>query len=909
MKLSHLRAPLRTLALGLLVAISAGSASAVSLDHHEFEASIYAPFRGVSNEARDFKLYFSYMDAADPSTVAWKVEILNRDGSNVLRQFVGEERLFQKQIEVNVPWNGRDGADKALASGFYKVRMTASSGDPTTHKGLGDSLAKRVDAALAKADHAHVQEWEIHIGTPPKIAMPDFRALPTSSTADKATGATGSLPYTIYYGNLHGQSNDSDGGGNVSTCSSSQSAQSGQFGPTDAWTYADSRGLDFLLESEHNHYFDGSSGTNTGASPTTAINRYAAGVAGKTTYSNNNPGFVALYGMEWGVISNGGHLNIVNADKLAAWEYNSSNQLLGDIFVAKNDYASLYTTMRARGWIGQFNHPDTSDQFKIGTTVFGYHVDGEEVMVAAEILNTSAFSNNTTETETGRSTYEGAFNKFLENGFRVAPTTNQDNHCANWGASWTNRTGILIPTGTSFTQTALVDAMKARRVFASSDKNSQIILTANGNVMGSKFNNSGALNLVVLYANSAGRSVSSVQIYEGVPRRGGTVTLASSSANFTTTPSTGDHFYYAKITQDDGKVLWSAPVWVTQGSGGGGGDTTAPTVSASEAGTSGTITLSATASDNVGVTNVEFYIDNVLRGSDNTSPYSITFNSANLANGSHSLTAKAYDAASNVGTSTAVNFSISNTTADTTPPTATASESGTTGTITLSATAADNIGVSKVEFYIDNVLRGTDTTSPYSITFNSTALTNGSHSLTAKAYDAANNIGTSSAVNFTISNSTATEKIVNGGFESGTSSWTATSGVITNDTGFAAYAGTWKAWLNGYGATHTDSVYQTITIPSTATSATLTFYLDVATDETTTTQAFDTLKVQVRNSSNTVLATLATYSNLNAAGGYSQKSFSLAAYKGQTIRVYFLGVEGSQVATSFVVDNVSVMTQ
>ena len=238
--------------------------------------------------------------------------------------------------------------------------------------------------------------------------------------------------------------------------------------------------------------------------------------------------------------------------------------------------------------------------------------------------------------------------------------------------------------------------------------------------------------------------------------------------------------------------------------------------------------------------------------------------------------------------------------------------SGTSGTITLNATASDNVGVSSVEFFIDGVSRGSDTTSPYSLAFNSTTLTNGTHSLTARARDAAGNSTTSSAVSFSVSNtSTGTERIVNGGFESGSSSWTASSGVITNSSSFPAYAGSYKAWLNGYGASHTDYVYQTISIsiPSTATSATLSFYLDIATDETTTTQAYDTLKVQVRNGSNSVLSTLATYSNLNAAGGYSQKSFNLLSYKGQTIRVYFLGTEGSQVATSFVVDNVSVITK
>jgi len=95
-------------------------------------------------------------------------------------------------------------------------------------------------------------------------------------------------------------------------------------------------------------------------------------------------------------------------------------------------------------------------------------------------------------------------------------------------------------------------------------------------------------------------------------------------------------------------------------------DTTAPTATASESGTTGTITLSATATDNVGVTKVEFYIDGALVGSDTTSPYSVTYNSANLANGTHSLVAKAYDAAGNIGSSTAVSFTTSNTSTGTT---------------------------------------------------------------------------------------------------------------------------------------------------------------------------------------------------------------------------------------------------
>src|SRR5882762_9287037 len=154
-----------------------------------------------------------------------------------------------------------------------------------------------------------------------------------------------------------------------------------------------------------------------------------------------------------------------------------------------------------------------------------------------------------------------------------------------------------------------------------------------------------------------------------------------------------------------------------------------------------------------------------------------------------------------------------------------------------------------------------------------------------------------------------TQLLLNPGFESGNVIWVATSGVITNSTGRTPRTGSWYAWLDGYGTTHTDSLYQQITIPAGATSATLNFYLKIDTAETTTTTAFDKLQVQIRNSSNTVLSTLATYSNLNKSSGYLLKSFNITSFKGQTIRVYFLGTEDSSLQTSFLIDDTSLNTQ
>jgi hypothetical protein len=152
------------------------------------------------------------------------------------------------------------------------------------------------------------------------------------------------------------------------------------------------------------------------------------------------------------------------------------------------------------------------------------------------------------------------------------------------------------------------------------------------------------------------------------------------------------------------------------------------------------------------------------------------------------------------------------------------------------------------------------------------------------------------------------QKLGNPGFESGNTVWSTTSGVIGQygSSGQPARTGTWNAWLDGYGTSHTDTLAQSVSLPAGCTSYNFSFWLHIDSAETTTGTAYDTLRVQVLNSSGTVLATLATYSNLNKATGYSQKSFSLASYAGQTVTLKFTGVEDSSLQTSFVVDDTAV---
>ena len=551
----------------MLSAGFAGAAQASKEDHQEFEATLHAPFvadaRASSElpEARTFTLSFDYPFLEQARSVSWTLEVVSPDGVTV-QQWQGKRALASKQVDVNVAWDGR-GDSVILSDGVYQVRMRATDGDEEVEQSWEIGIGKRV--AQAMPAFAPLPMARQRSAGPRNATVSDGALARTDSVASpSAVGATASLPYTVYLGNLHSQTNHSDGGGALASCTGAQAPQSAAFGPAAAYAYAKGKGLDFLMASEHNHMYDGSDGTKLTADPATAKALFQSGLSAASKYNSANPGFLGMYGLEWGVINNGGHLNIFNPTELLGWESNSSGQLLADTQTTKNDYAALYTLMRQRGWVGQFNHPSSSGQFLVNGTALGYTADGDQAMALCEVLNTSAFSTNTTESETGRSTYEGACNKALEAGYHIAFSSDQDNHCANWGASYTNRTGVLIPTGTALTSASMIAAIKARRVYATMDKNSQLILTGNGKVMGERFTNSGTLRLVANFASSTGKTVSSVRMYEGVPGRNGTVTQLSTTATTTITPAVGEHFYYAKVTQNDGNILWSAPIWVTQ---------------------------------------------------------------------------------------------------------------------------------------------------------------------------------------------------------------------------------------------------------------------------------------------------------------------------------------------------------
>jgi hypothetical protein len=183
-------------------------------------------------------------------------------------------------------------------------------------------------------------------------------------------------------------------------------------------------------------------------------------------------------------------------------------------------------------------------------------------------------------------------------------------------------------------------------------------------------------------------------------------------------------------------------------------------------------------------------------------------------------------------------------------------------------------------------------------------LSNQTGTLTA----AANGVTRTLSLKVNANTTTTSQLLLNPGFELGRVNWVsnAINKVITNGVS-PTHTGAWVAWLGSFGGlAGTEYLYQDVTIPADAVSATLTFYLMPISEETTTTLQNDTLKVQVRNTAGTVLATPATFSNLDLPlFGYGQQTVNLSAYKGQTIRLYFLDTSNASLFTWFFIDDVT----
>ncbi len=360
------------------------------------------------------------------------------------------------------------------------------------------------------------------------------------------TGATSLVSsYNLYFGNLHSHSDYSDGDiDNV--CNGLNSAYCCyDIGNT-------ALNFDFMGISDHNH--------NEGPVMTPA--KYASGVLEATVYTAANNDFVALFGMEWGTISTGGHVGIYGVDQLIGW--NTSNY---DIYCAKGDYATLFGIVNATpNAFATLCHPNNTDFDNIAGTPYNSAFDNAIVGVA--LKNGPYNSTNTTYTDPAAGNNANYYKTLLSKGYKLGPTVDLDNHnSATMGKSSEGRTVILA---TSLSKASLVDAMLNMRFYATEDFNLNISFTVNTVYpMGSIVTQTTAPVFDIIASDPDGESISTIRIWYGIP--GSNVAPAilttvtnSSTHNYVHTFITGSYYYFTEIIQADGNISWSSPIWYTK---------------------------------------------------------------------------------------------------------------------------------------------------------------------------------------------------------------------------------------------------------------------------------------------------------------------------------------------------------
>jgi hypothetical protein len=170
------------------------------------------------------------------------------------------------------------------------------------------------------------------------------------------------------------------------------------------------------------------------------------------------------------------------------------------------------------------------------------------------------------------------------------------------------------------------------------------------------------------------------------------------------------------------------------------------------------VTVSVSATDSVAVTVIACYLNGVCICTNSSVPATFSWDTTAYTNGSYNLQALAVDASGNSATSTIVTVTVQNPVPDTTPPSvqilSPAPGATLSGLNSVNVSSSDNVAVTKVEWYLDGALTGSSASSTPAFSWNTISTPNGSHSLLAKAYDAAGNIGTSATVNVTVQNTT-----------------------------------------------------------------------------------------------------------------------------------------------------------
>ncbi|QKJ32817.1 hypothetical protein HQ865_24690 [Mucilaginibacter mali] len=212
--------------------------------------------------------------------------------------------------------------------------------------------------------------------------------------------------------------------------------------------------------------------------------------AGLAAYAQNENGrFVCLYGMEYGMISHGGHVVIYGSRKLIGW--GPSNF---DVFSARSDYASLFRIVAADPkMFATLAHPAQTDYSNLAAQP--YNLTAHQAVCGVAVSRGPAFSKKADYSDRPPMSYYSYYKKLLSLGYSVGPTMDHDNHNTTFGRMSAMRTAVLVQV---LNRDSIIAAYKANRFYATEDGNVKVDFTINGMPLGSYIRNSG--NLVIKVA-------------------------------------------------------------------------------------------------------------------------------------------------------------------------------------------------------------------------------------------------------------------------------------------------------------------------------------------------------------------------------------------------------------------------
>jgi hypothetical protein len=349
--------------------------------------------------------------------------------------------------------------------------------------------------------------------------------------------------YNYYYGNIHAHTGFSDG--------NKDGASTGVMTPAGSFAFAKkSKNFNFLGISEHNHSKAGMDHPN-----------FSKGVK-QANSENKNGTFVSMYGIEFGVISKGGHVLVYGVDKLIGWEEDNF-----DIECEKTDYNNLWSIVEDHSnAFATLAHPEKDDYG--GLLNKPYNKTADKAICGVSIITGPAFATDTSYATKPAKRFVDYYRAMLALGYHVGPTVDHDNHNLTFGRMASSRTVVLAK---ELHRDSIIAAYKEMRFYASTDWNVKVKFMINGFPMGSRINTRKAASISVEVNDAdAGDVVKSIKIFFGSPgSKDLSVALPGASSSNTDrislshTAIKGETFYYyAEIVQKDGDKIYTAPIWV-----------------------------------------------------------------------------------------------------------------------------------------------------------------------------------------------------------------------------------------------------------------------------------------------------------------------------------------------------------